>query len=195
MDLDEMYYDGAAEQFPVFAVLLLILIIYLLKRYFRKELSRWGYLMDFIKVPTDEFYQKVESKLKETELQNVSFKVVNKRQGSIFSTRRKYLRIRYKEYNSFVCCMPVGRGTHVTWWMRHHAKLPESIIGYIPILGQIINLILFPHTYYRYDSAEAYLTYFQGSVTEVVDNILKENDIKALSENERVYIRNPKVRM
>jgi len=52
----------------------------------------------------------------------------------------------------------------------------------LPFLGPLYNWVFKPITYYKQDTAEMFQTAVHQSVLEVIDAIIKEKGIRALSE-------------
>lgn len=184
------------EFLPTILLSLLVLsfIVFLIRRYLRKELSRWGHLLQDIQVPIENFYATLEKKIKEKGLKEITIGTTFENSSNVFIDDVQYLRVRYKGYVTYISCIHVGKGSHITSWTRHQAGFFKSVISSIPILGQILIALFDPITYYRYDVAEAHATYIHHTLTDFVDEILKQNEITALSPSERALIRNPRLR-
>ncbi len=169
----------------VIVCLFIILVIVAIIRHKKDDVhSHWAQLLPNFKFSTKEFYQLVKTEMQSHEIKNISFEEVSLSTSTIFARNRLYLRVFWTEFYYDLCFAPFGDGCFVSWWLIYETSSIEEIIRKIPFIGEWIRLALFPVTYYRIDSASAFMTYAQQSVLKVIDEITKDTGIR-LTEDER----------
>lgn len=165
--------------------LLVVILIVALLRTPQEELhSHWGQLLPDFKFSTKEFYKLLEEEMKNHEVKDVTFEKVNLKTGSIFSSERWYLRIKWQDFRYDLCFAPFGDGCFVSWWLVYETSEFEVIISKIPFIGSWLRYAFYRPTYYKIDTASMFMSYSQKSVLSVIDVITKETGIR-LSEFER----------
>ncbi|MDO5969319.1 hypothetical protein Q4Q35_05825 [Flavivirga aquimarina] len=171
-----------------------ILVFIILKLFFDKTLknhhSNWNTLVDDFEYSTEEFYLKFKKDLLSHGISGITASDVSLHEGSIFSQRRRYIRVEWKEYQYDICAAPFGRGFFISWWLLYKNSIVKILISKIPFVGSWLAQKLYPVTYYRIDTASMFMTYAQSSVLKVIDDITKNKGVRALSENERKPILN-----
>ena len=171
-------------------IILLIALVALaayavLKRSNRKLHSHWSQLMPGLNYTAKEFYARLATELKSHNVEGIVTKEVSIIEGGIFSSNRLYLKVAWKDYEYVVCFAPFGNGCFVSWWLWHTPNGSELILSSIPSYGKLLNQAFSPMTYYRHDTASMFLTYSQGIVHKVLDELALEQNIKALPEYQR----------
>lgn len=146
--------------------------------------SHWSQLLSGFKFSTQEFYKLLEEEMRNHEVQNVTFEKVNLKTGSIFSSERLYLRIKWQDFKYDLCFAPFGDGCFVSWWLIFETSEFEVLLSKIPFIGGWLRHAFYRPTYYKIDTASMFMTYSHHSVLSVVDAITKETGIR-LSEFER----------
>lgn len=165
-----------------------ILIIFLLIAFLRKtqdELhSHWAQLLSGFKFSTREFYKLLKEEMQNHDIHDVSFEEVSLKTGSIFSSERLYLRVKWQDFRYDLCFAPFGDGCFVSWWLIYETSEIEVIISKIPFIGSWLRYAFYRPTYYKIDTASMFMTYSQKAVLSVIDVITKDTGIR-LSEFER----------
>jgi hypothetical protein len=166
-----------------------LLAIFLFRILFKSNIltyhSNWNYLIDGFTFSTEEFYQRLKTELQSHGIKNVNIYPVHRKEGSFFSSSRRYLRVEWKEYRYDVCSAPFGKGFFISWWLLYKNSILKIILSRIPFVGRWVAEKWFPITYYKVDTASMYMTYCQNSVLKVIDDITKEGGVRALTEDER----------
>ncbi len=166
----------------------------ILKFIFTKTLkyyhSNWNTLIEDFNYSTEDFYQLFKKELLSQGVSGINANDVSLYEGSMFSQRRRYIRVKWKEYQYDICAAPFGKGFFVSWWLLYKNSVLQIIISKIPFIGGWLTRKLFPVTYYKIDTASMFMTYAQSSVLKVIDEITKDKGIRAISENDRKPILN-----
>lgn len=147
--------------------------------------SRWSTLIDNFNFSSQEFYLRLQAELNSKDVRGVHFKQVELAEGGVFSPKRRYLRIIWKDYQYDICAAPFGKGFFISWWMYKSVSDGELCAEKFPLIGNWMARTFFPETPYKIDTASMFMSYAQSSVLKVIDDITKEKGIRALSESER----------
>lgn len=170
--------------------LLVILVVISLFRKTTKEIhSHWSTLLPNFKYSTMEFYELVKKELESHEIKDLKFLENNISIGSIVSSKRIYLRIKWSDYFYDLCFAPFGDGCFVSWWLVYEISPNEEFFSKLPFIGGWIARSFFRKTYYKIDTASMFMTYSHKSVLAVIDEITKEKGIR-ISDDERKPILN-----
>lgn len=173
--------------------LLVFLFLLIAISFFRKSKedyhSNWASLLSGFKFSTKEFYALVQTEMKSHEIKKLSFEEVSLKTGSVFSSERLYLRIKWREYYYDLCFAPFGDGCFVSWWLIYEISDGEEFLGNLPFIGEWIRRAFYRKTYYKIDTASMFMTYAHNSVLKVIDEITKSTGIR-LTELERKPILN-----
>ena len=108
----------------------------------------------------------------------------------MFSSKRRYIRVKWKEYQYDICAAPFGNGFFISWWLLYKNSIGKWLISKIPFVGGWLARILYPITYYKVDTASMFMTYAQSSVLKVLDDITNNKGVRALTESERKPVLN-----
>ena len=173
-----------------FIIILIILAVIgiayaIFKRVNRTLHSHWSQLMPGLNYTAKKFYARLAKELKSHNVEGIVTKEVSISEGGIFSSNRLYLKVAWKDYEYVVCFAPFGNGCFVSWWLWHTPNGSELILSSIPSYGKLLNQAFSPMTYYRHDTASMFLTFSQGIVHKVLDELALEQNIKALPEYQR----------
>lgn len=147
--------------------------------------SNWNTLIDKFDYSSKEFYALLRKELESRGVENISYSSEAHWQGSLVSSRRLYLRVKWKGYYYDCCCAPYGNGTFFSWWLLIEETRAEKMIARIPFVGGRLKNILFPMTYYRADTISMFMTYAQNSVLKVIDDITKDSGVRSIPSDER----------
>lgn len=150
-------------------LLLLILIIYAVSKLAtqRTVISNWHQLFD-ISFSTQDFYALVENFLMRKDLGGVKLSRITYAERGLFSARREYLRVQYKNYVFDICAAPFANDFFVSWW---HSELSNSSFDFlkrIPILK--IFMVKRQKTFYEMDTENM----FKESVKVCVSIAVKQ---------------------
>lgn len=151
--------------------------------------SHWSQLLSGFKFSTRQFYDLVRKEMESHEITDLSFEEVLLKIGSIFSSERLYLRVRWQEYRYDMCFAPFGDGCFVSWWLIYETSDTEVLLSKIPFIGEWLRHAFYRPTYYKIDTASMFMTFSHHSVLVVVDEITKNIGIR-LTELERKPILN-----
>lgn len=137
-------------------------------------LSHWTYGIDGLNTSSEEFYTAVENNLKERQLPNIKMKRVKLKEGGVFSSKRVYLRVAWKDLRYEIGAAPFGTTYFFSAWLSTKVRFLEP------------GAFLFdPETFYRADAAHAFGSVVIGCIADAIDNITKPKGLRALTEAER----------
>ncbi len=152
--------------------------------------SHWNTLVNNFEYPTEEFYLKFKKELLSHGISGITTTSVSLREGNIFSSRRRYVRVKWKEYQYDICAAPFGDGFFVSWWLIDKMSWIQIIISAIPFIGPWLVRKFFTITYYRIDTASMLMKYSHQSVLKVIKEITDKKGVRAMTEDERKPILN-----
>ncbi len=152
--------------------------------------SHWNTLINNFEYSTEEFYLKFKKELLSHGISGITASNVSLHEGNIFSSKRRYIRVKWKEYQYDICASPFGDGFFVSWWLLNKMSWMQVIISIIPFVGPWIVRKLFTITYYRIDTASMLMSYAQASVLKVIEEITDKKGVRAMTDDERKPILN-----
>lgn len=163
---------------------IILLILFIVKSPIENIHSHWSQLIPNFKFSTMDFYKLLEEEMRNHKVEDLSFSEERIKTGNIFSSRRIYLSVKWKNFRYDMCFAPFGDGCFVSWWLIFETTSFEFFIGKIPLIGEFLRRAMYRITYYKIDTASMFMTYAHNSVLMVIDEITKETGIR-LSEDER----------
>jgi len=174
----------------VYGLLIFVILKILFGGLFKIYHSNWNTLIDNFNFSTEEFYQRFKKELLSQGVSGINTSEVSLHEGNIFSSKRRYIRVKWKEYQYDICAAPFGNGFFISWWLLYKNSIGQLLISKIPFIGNWLTKKLFPITYYKIDTASMFMTYAQSSVLKVIDDITNDKGVRALSETDRKPILN-----
>ena len=171
-------------------IVLVVLILFftiksLISQILKNHHSNWNTLLDGFNFSTQEFYTLLREELKNQSINNLNINDVSLKEGSFFSNRRRYLRIKWKEYQYDMRAAPFGKGFFISWWLLYKNSMGTIIISKIPFVGKWLVKKWYPITYYKVDTASMFMTYCHNAVLNVIDTITKESGIRISEQQKR----------
>lgn len=175
-------------------LLYFLLFIFIVKLIFKTTLklyhSNWNTLINNFEFSTEAFYKHFKKELLSHGISGITAENISLFEGSIFSARRRYIRITWKDYQYDICAAPFGDGFFISWWLLYKNSLGQLLISIIPFIGGWLARKIYPITYYKIDTASMFMTFAQTAVLKVIDDITNAKGIRSLSESERKPILN-----
>jgi len=147
--------------------------------------SSWNTLIDDFQYSTKDFYKLLLEELKSHGIKGIKISSKSHREGNLASSKRLYLRVKYKKYHYDCCLAPFGNGTFISWWLVMETSRGAALLSLIPILGPWLASKIYTFTYFKVDTASMFMSYAQSSVLKVIDQITKDAGVRAIPDNER----------
>ncbi len=148
--------------------------------------GHWDKPFSDLNVSSHEFYNKVQQKIQEKQIDGLRFELVDLYEGVyFFSDKRTYLRITRNTKVIDVCCAPFADGTYFSWWLFEKEMIWETLLMKVPNLGPFIIDLMDPKTYHKTDSLKMYYTYIHGCVMLTVEEFTKELGSRGLTEEDK----------
>lgn len=175
----------------IFIIGLLIFVIYSgLKNQSRQLNNHWSQYIHGLRYSSLEFYKNVDTLILSHNLENLYTEEISLYEGGVMSSKRIYLRLTWNDLQCDICFAPFGNSdSFVSWWLWRVPTGLEAFFNAIPFGGQVLISIFFPETYYRVDSSNMFMTFVQSNLLQVLDEVMKQQNIVALSENERYPVK------
>ncbi len=173
-----------------YLVVLTFLIILILIAVFTKTpvviKSKWQHFFFDYQFSSEEFYQKVELKLKELKLPKTKFDSETFFERNLLSAKRNYLTVTRNEFVFFISSAHFGNGSFVSWWFTEEH---EGILNKLPFISKwLLGRNRKRKTFYQMDSEAMFKAAIHAVVLEVVEEMTKFNVQRPLNEMERQYL-------
>jgi len=148
-------------------------------------ISHWYQLIDGLQYSTKEFYGQLKGEVESWKIPRARIgEVEHPETGGLFGTKRLYFRVDRDEYIFDICFSEFGRGCFVSWWLVTNPGCLTSLAE-IPGLGFIIKRFIKDLTYYRIDTQLMFRDVVHACVLKIVDDLIKVNNLKELTVEER----------
>ena len=142
--------------------------------------SHWHYSAENLNASTADFYKEV-AKVLGVKQSPVKTDTVEWSEGGLFSNKRQYLRVTYRQYVFDICAAPFGNDFFWSWWLGTKPSLLESI----PYIGFLFKYFVKPDTYHSEDSRQMFQDTVHRVVLDVVSGVLSVKKMSPLSAEER----------
>ena len=147
-------------------------------------ISHWYKLIEGMQESPQNVYSQLDQAITKRELPKVKLSRVKHRESGLFSPKRVYFRVRRKELIFDICAAPYAKGFFISWWLGECPAI-IWILLYIPILGPLVMWLFRRETYWRIDTALMFQESIRAAVLEVLDELIKSQGLRALTEDER----------
>ncbi len=176
-------FDYTLYFFIALAIMIFIIVFFSA----RKELTNhWNYLIQGLSYSTQDYYSKLETLLKEQGIENIQLKTKNINIGGVGSQKRLYLNIQWKEFTYEVCSAPFGNSYFISYWAFQKPNKLKQAISKIPLIGFLLVKLFAPETYYKIDTRNMFHSLVHQCVTDIADEISKENNIEVMNSTQKV---------
>lgn len=175
-------YHNLILQYGIYIIATLILLRLIFRRRVRHYHSNWNTLLENQNFSALEFFQDLKSSFTESKVTRINYGNKKLRQHSLGFTKRQYLTITYRdEYEALVCASPYGNHFFISYHIRYKVSWGEILLRLVPF-GNLIANRLYKVTYYKYDTACAFLGLLDQEVKQEIDNRLQSQGTKASFE-------------
>ncbi len=172
------------NEYLTFALILLVLIALVTKKK-PVIVSHWHSLIPGLKVSVEDYYETLNEVIEKRQVPEVKLWVKHYHEGGIASAKRMYLRIARRNHTFDICAAPFGSDFFVSWWLGESLSLGATIVSKIPLLGPLLIMMFLRETFYRIDTALMFQDSVHSAVLEVLDQRMKGQGLRSLSEAER----------
>jgi hypothetical protein len=151
-------------------------------------LSHWDHMFPGMQQSSKEFYDSIDTFLKEHHLEDAKIERVNIAEGGLLSARREYLQVRRKEHIFYICAAPFGNGFFVSWWLGERRSGFWALLTHIPYAGRFFAFLadMFnPLTYYRVDTALMFQSVTHGAVLGALERVIDAKGMRSLTDIEK----------
>jgi hypothetical protein len=165
--------------------LILVVLIALVGKKKPVIVSHWHNLVPGLHVSVEDYYQALNTVIEKRQVPEVKLWVIHYHEGGIASAKRMYLRIARRDHIFDICAAPFGTDFFVSWWLGEKMKTLAALVNSIPFLGPALIKMFSPETFYRIDTALMFQDSVHSAVLEVLDQRMKGQGLRLLSESER----------
>lgn len=147
--------------------------------------SNWHYQFDGLQFSTQDFYSSAEISIRKRNIPEVTIKKITLSQGSLFSSKREYLRVSRKELVYDICAAPYGTGFFISYWHGETVDALTIFFSKIPLIGPFFIKVLANKTYYQIDTETMFKESVRSGILEAIDAISNQHGLKVLSDIDR----------
>jgi hypothetical protein len=146
--------------------------------------SHWYQLVDGLQYSTQSFYEALRAELDLWKIPSATVMLIEHPEGHpVLSAKRLYLRVRRNDLIFDVCFAEFGRGCFVSWWLIEPPGCLARAAS-VPFLGVPFRSFVRP-TYYRIDTQIMFQDVVHAAVLKVLDDLIKVNNLKDLTVEQR----------
>ena len=156
----------------------------------RKQIlhSHWNVLLDGLSYSSQETYKRIEDYLSTKSIKGISFKTAFKSTSHIVSSPRQYLIIDWRDFRYEICAAPFADSFFVSYRMNIRESGGKIFVSRIPFIGWIAEKYFFRVSYYMIDSANMFNSMVHNCIVDIVDEISKEKNVPALTEQQKIPV-------
>lgn len=147
----------------------------------RPALKRWDHNFGEIHVPPSDIYEAIAKKVGWLKVHGCTVSYSTQLEAGIFSARRQYLTIEYKNYSMDICCARFGSGFYLSWWLH----MEEQRFAKVPILNTLLGINPEYPTYASIDTATMFQSVVHSTILEVIDEVSNNKGMRLLTDFER----------
>jgi hypothetical protein len=168
----------------VLGIGMLFVLVLAFKSQDTDALSHWYQLIDGLQYSTQTFYEELDKELELRKIPKVHARRFEHPEGAPYvSPNRLYLRVQRDDLIFDVCFAEFGRACFVSWWLIDPPGCFARFAG-IPFLGIPFRPFIRP-TYYRIDTQLMFQDVVHAAVLKVLDDLIKVNNLKELTVEQR----------
>ncbi len=155
----------------IYAALIVPLILIKVP-YTGSSIQEWQHVVKDFKTSTDDFYSSITNKVMALNIPDFrGVTIVLKREGSLISPQRKYLRVAVKHFRIYISAGHFGTSNFFSSRIVPKISLLRWIVLKIPVLNQIFGTMYMEKTFYRSDARYSALTLIHDAVTTEVERL------------------------
>ena len=158
--------------------LVLGFIAYLFYKNFAKQIdsvsSAQHYTFEDMKFSTKDFYTLTEALVVSKEIPNVRTSRVEHAVHGLFSAKREYLRVTYKEYFFDICAAPFARDFFISWRQGELRQIQAGKRQY--------------KTFYEQDTELMFKESIKLCLRRAIEQITQENGTRLLPEKDLAFL-------
>jgi hypothetical protein len=144
--------------------------------------SSWHRNIRGLKQSPQEFYKLAKAAVVERQLPDVTFTLVDHKEGGFFSGSRTYMRIQRGDLYFDVCAAPFADGTFFSWRLLSQGKFLDSALFKD---GSVMKGLFKPDTFYKLDTTLMYESIVHEALMGAVDALIQENSLPPIPEADR----------
>lgn len=147
--------------------------------------GHWQHYYDDFTYAPSEFYNAIESAVKQRELPGVSISRITYGQGGVFSPHREYLRISKSKTVFDICAAPYAKGFFISSWQGEKPSYTLVFVNAIPFIGKYIAASMEKKTYYQIDTDQMLFSVLHKTVMAAIDSVTEGKGLRALTDAEK----------
>jgi len=124
-----------------------------------------------LQLSAKEFYDLLESMVKEFKYPDVNCKIEELKEGGMFSGKRQYYTISWKRHNYYVCASPFGKSFFISWWHQEGANTGANIAAKFGALGKAVANNMESKTFFEVDNELMFVNCINSVIMKAIDRV------------------------
>jgi hypothetical protein len=141
-------------------------------------LANWHQRLENFQFSSQEFYTRLQTKLKERKYPEFRFDAVQHHERGVFTPKRDYLRITRHALTFDISAAPFGVDFFISWWLL---EKPRGC-GCLLLLGPLGSLLARRTTYYEEDTAVIFRETVHATVLDVLAELLGDEGAAVIAK-------------
>jgi hypothetical protein len=141
----------------------------------------WGCSFPFFSFSANSFYELVESIVKAHEFPGIEITRVEHKEGGLLSSKREYLRIRFKMLVYDVCAMPFGKDFCVSSWFYETEGSAAQLLKFTKV-GEFLAKKAQERTFYQADEIGMFKGCVHSALVEATDKMIEGKGVRGVPD-------------
>jgi len=135
-----------------------------------------------------EFLAVVENLIGQRNIPGLEISLITRREGGLFSSRRRYLHFTYQTSVGIVGAIPIGPSLAIAWRIGGIASWAAVVLREYPHLHNLIDWFIRPPTFYQMDVNLAFQELTRQIIVDAIDQTTHVRGFRPLTRVERQQI-------
>ncbi|GEM_PF-1918376 len=149
--------------------------------------SHWHVTIEGAVFPVSQAYERLEELFSELKIPEVRIGPARfKEHESVFSRKRGYIRVMYRNLSYDICVCPFGTSTFVSSWLGERTPgFLRNLLCLLPIVGPIVKRNYEAKTYFQCDSLMTFMEMVHSTLLEWLDEATASHGLKPIENDQR----------
>jgi len=149
--------------------------------------SHWHVTIEGAVFPVSQAYERLEELFSELKIPEARIGPARfKEHESVFSRKRGYIRVMYRNFSYDICVCPFGTSTFISSWLGERTPgFLRNLLCLLPIIGPIVKRNYEAKTYYQCDSLQTFLDVAHSTLLEWLDEATTSHGLKPIDNDLR----------
>lgn len=167
--------------FVIAVIASVIFVIYMLSRGRYFAITSWSKYQDELNYDPNKFYEDVQRKIEEKNIEGITIKTVQHSQGIRgFSAKRLYLEVNRNNLRILLCSAPFGTTNFFSYWLLEKVTAGQIGLSRIPIIGRLFAKGVRKITFFTKDTESVFLAVVEEAFKETMNEIFESKGMRKL---------------